>query len=86
MVAESPQNRFDAEADAIARAKSAINNNPTLWNPDSVSHPWNDYEVKKLPDGSHEVSSYFDAKNAFGGTVRTRYRVVVDKDGNVRPK
>lgn len=51
-------------------------------NPNSVVFPWSNGEIKEV-GANYTISSYFDATNGFGATVRTHYTATVDHSGNV---
>jgi len=54
-----------------------------LKDPSSASFPWA-MDFKKIDEDTFETSSYVDAKNSFGGTVRTRFTARVSKTGTLK--
>jgi len=45
-----------------------------LSSPSTADFPFSDYTTSYLGDCTHMVSSYVDAQNGFGATVRTYYK------------
>lgn len=70
----------DAEVNAMVNIKNRIAQD--VRSPSTLDHPILDVDFHKSGSG-HEVRSYFDAENGFGGTVRTRYTAKVDSQGNL---
>jgi hypothetical protein len=69
---------------AVSHCQRAVDAN--LRAPSTAQHPWLDQRVVRLPDMvTFEVTSYVDAQNAFGATIRTAYRCQVRHDGASDP-
>lgn len=65
------------DSEAIAWADSAVREN--LKNPDSADFPWLDGRAIKLECGRWKVTSYVDATNGFGATIRTNFTAIMRK-------
>lgn len=55
-----------------------------LTNPSQADFPFLDQRSTKVADGHYIIESYVDAKNAFGGQVRSNYFCEVKWNGRER--
>lgn len=69
---------YDVEAFSYAQ----ILISQQLTNPDSADFSMVNAKMEMLSCGRWVVSSYFDAQNSFGGTVRTNFVATVMKNPN----
>jgi hypothetical protein len=67
--------------DARVSVKLAVE--AQLKDPSSASFPWA-MDFKKIDEDTFEISSYVDAKNSFGATIRTNYTARVSKLGTLK--
>jgi hypothetical protein len=63
--------RADSRPEAITFCEYFVK--AKLRNPSTADFPWLDVEVERQADGTYVVSSYVDAKNDFGATIRNNY-------------
>jgi len=68
------------ESGAWSAARAFVENR--LKNPASADFPWYDGDaIQFLGNDRYRISSYVDAGNSFGGTIRTNYNCTVRNDG-----